>query len=123
MTVHLFPSCLVLYLPPHHVYYASPLSSSTLTVMLLPATRAVALPTWPLCLALELHQPLIVFSPRYLHTALAIDGQTGQATRQTVCVDSMASFGKEARIVTLLIIDVVFFLVEIIAGEWRSVWI
>jgi Co/Zn/Cd efflux system component len=30
----------------------------------------------------------------------------------------MVSFGKEARIVTLLVIDVVFFLVEIIVGEW-----
>lgn len=32
----------------------------------------------------------------------------------------MASYSKEARIIILLIIDVVFFLVEIIAGElWR----
>jgi len=31
----------------------------------------------------------------------------------------MASFGKEARIITLLIIDVIFFLVEIIAGKWQ----
>lgn len=37
---------------------------------------------------------------------------TQQAAQRTV----MVSFGKEGRIITLLVIDVVFFLVEIVVG-------
>lgn len=59
-------------------------------------------------------QTTIHTSPRSVRPSRLQSHPTGPA------LPTMVSFGKEARIITLLVIDVVFFLVEIIVGEWRA---